>query len=276
MKTKLFIKINKFLIVSILFFTVNVYSFNFLVNILYSILPQPVRSAFKGEGLQIDQFEYGFGNCNFLSFGYLNSDLQYTLGQVINEKIVFSVPTFYLYGGYIAHVSTPILNTIYPGWQLETEVGYGGINYDHRLKEESRQLFVTATSGFNWRIYKSKSLSPRSFTINVITGYKLHYILKDLLYYGTQIGVLVTPKISFSCEYYTTYKGGNFFVFSREEITSVSNETHLIVSTNFLLSKKYLLKISCLYKQWSLTQFTTPQTKQVVNLYGFIMSFISR
>jgi len=98
MKTKLFIKKNKFLIVSILFFTTNVYSFNFLVNILYSILPQPVRSAFKGEGLQIDQFEYGFGNCNFLSFGYLNSNLQYTSGEVINEKIIFSIPTFYLYG----------------------------------------------------------------------------------------------------------------------------------------------------------------------------------
>jgi len=37
----------------------NSYSFNFLINIFYSMLPQPVRSAFKGEGLQIDQFDYG-------------------------------------------------------------------------------------------------------------------------------------------------------------------------------------------------------------------------
>lgn len=80
--------------------------------------------------MQIDQFEYGFGNCNFSSLGYLNSDLQYISGKAINDKISFAVPTFYLYGGYIAHVSTPMLTTVNPGWQLETEVGYGGISYD--------------------------------------------------------------------------------------------------------------------------------------------------
>jgi len=45
------------LFIYMVFFTTNVYSFNFLVNILYSILPQPVRSAFKGEGLQIRLWE---------------------------------------------------------------------------------------------------------------------------------------------------------------------------------------------------------------------------
>ncbi len=276
MKIKNFIKTYKCLVFYTLFFISNVYSFNFLINIFYSILPQPIRSAFKGEGLQIDQFEYGFGNCNFSSLGYLNSSLHYTSGEVISEKIEFSVPTFYLYGGYIAHVSTPICSIIYPGWQLETEVGYGGVNYDYEMKEQNRQFFVTGTSGFNWRIYKSKYSLPKSFTINLMTGYKLHYILKDLLYYGVQIGIFVSPKISFSCEYYTTYKGGNFFIFSREGTQATSNETHLLFSTNFLISQKYLLKISYLYKQWSLVQLTPPQTKQNVNLYGFVLSLISK
>ena len=271
-----FAKVYIFVIIYLIPLVSDLYSFNFLINILYSILPQPIRSAFKAEGLQIDQFEYGFGNCNFSSLGYFNSDLHYISGQTIDEKIVFSVPTFYLYGGYIAHVSTPMFNTIYPGWQLETEVGYGGVSYDYEMKEQNRQFFVTGTSGFNWRIYKSKYFLPKSFTINLMTGYKLHYILKDLLYYGIQIGVFVTPKISFSCEYYTTYKGGNFFVFSREEIISTSNETHLLLSTNFLISQNYLLKISCLYKRWCLTQFTTTKTEQNVNLYGFVFSLISR
>jgi hypothetical protein len=275
MKTKCLEKFYK-LIIFILFVSNNLYSFNFLINIFYSILPQPVRSAFKGEGLQIDQFEYGFGNCNFSSLGYLNSDLQYTSGKVINDKISFAVPTFYLYGGYIAHVSTPMLTTIYPGWQLETEVGYGGISYDPELKEQNRQFFVTGTSGFNWRIYKSKDFGPKSFTINLLTGYKLHYVLKDLLYYGLQIGIIVVPKVSFSCEYYTTYKGGNFFIFSKEEITSTSNETHLLLSTNFLISQRFLLKISYLYKHWNLIQSTTPATEQNVNLYGVVISLISR
>jgi hypothetical protein len=275
MKTKFFVKLCK-LLICILFITTNLYSFNFLINIFYSILPQPVRSAFKGEGLQIDQFEYGFGNCNFTSLGYLNSDLQYTSGKVINENISFAVSTFYLYGGYIAHVSTPMLTTIYPGWQLETEVGYGGISYDPELKEQNRQFFVTGTSGFNWRIYKSNFSSAKSFTINLLTGYKLHYLLKDLLYYGAQVGAVIRQKISLSCEYYTTYKGGNFFVFSRESVITTSNEIHLSLSTNFLISQKYLLKISYLYKQWSLIQDTTPTTEQNVNLYGIMVSFISR
>jgi hypothetical protein len=68
--------------------------------------------------LQIDQFEHGFRNCNFSSLGYLNSDLQYTSGKVINDKISFAVSTFYLYGEYIARVYTPMLTTVHPGWQL--------------------------------------------------------------------------------------------------------------------------------------------------------------
>jgi len=275
-KLRCFFNIYKIFIIFSFITTSYIYPFDFLINIFYSILPQPVRSAFKGEGLQIDQFEYGFGNCNFSSLGYLNSDLQYTSGQVINEKFVFSVPTFYLYGGYITHVSTPMLNTIYPGWQLETEVGYGGINYDYEMKQRNREFFVTGTSGFNWRIYKSQFSLPKSFTINLMTGYKIHYILKDLLYYGTQVSILISPKISFSFEYYTTYKGGNFFVFSRELTPTTSNETHLSLSTNFIISKNYLLKISCLYKLWYLLQLTNPEVKQIVNLYGILLSLISR
>jgi len=34
-----------------------------------------------------------------------------------------------------------MLTTIYPGWQFETEVGYGGISYDTELKEQNRQFF---------------------------------------------------------------------------------------------------------------------------------------
>lgn len=254
----------------------HLFSFNFLINIFYSILPQPVRSAFKGEGLQIDQFEYGFGNCNFTSIGYLYSEIEYNMGQNINEKFKFSVPSFYLYGGYIAHVSTPMLTFIYPGWQLETEVGYGGISYHPQYKDTYRELFVTGTSGFNWRVYKSEKKHVPNFTVNLLTGYKLHYVLKDLLYYGTQIGVLLSRRFSISCEYYTTYRGGNFFVFSRELTKTLSKETNLNLSINFLLSKKYLLKLTTIYKSWYLHQFSLPETKQKNIFYGIVLSLISK
>ncbi len=247
------------------------FSFNFLINIFYSILPQPVRSAFKGEGLQIDQFEYGLGNCNFTSFGYLNSDIHYVAGTIINEKFKFEVPTFYLYGGYISHVSTPILTGIYPGWQLETEVGYGGVSYNPPTPTKYQQLFFTGSSGFNWRIYKSNR-----FSTNLATGYKLHYILKDLLYYAIQLGYLIHQKSSISLEFYNTYKGGNFFIFSSESIPVNSKETHVSLSLNFILSTKYLLKISGIYKQWSLEELKLPKVEEKINLYGIAIFLISR
>lgn len=264
------------IILTTIFLSSELFSLNFLINIFYSILPRPVRSAFKGEGLQIDQFEYGFGNCNFSSFGYLNSDIHYVAGNVINEKFKFEVPTFYLYGGYISHVSTPILTTVYPGWQLETEIGYGGISYNPTIPKKYRQLFFTGSSGFNWRIYKSKQENVRGFTINLLTGYKLHYILKDLLYYGIQIGATIYPKFSISSEFYETYKGGNFFIFS-QELTSVSSkETHISLSLNFILSKKYLLKFAGVYKYWFLEEFKSPKVEERVNLYGIVISLVSR
>lgn len=247
------------------------YSFNFLINLIFGILPQPVRSAFKGEGLQIDQFEYGFGNCNFSCLGYFNSNIEYKEGIVINEKFDFAVPTYYLFGGYISHVSTPILNIIYPGWQLETEVGYGGVGYNPSLRQNYREFFVTGTSGFNWRVYKSKK-----FTANILTGYKLHYVLKDLLYYGIQCGVLVKPRISVSCEYYTTYKGGNFFIFSQEMFKTESSETSFALGINFLLSKKYLLKFNYIYKQWETRQYKLPEVNKKICLSGITISFVNR
>lgn len=271
MKTKFFRYIICFFII-----TTHAFCFNFLVNLLYGMLPQPIRSAFKGEGLQVDQFEYGFGNCNFSSFGYLNSFLHYRAGSNINEDVKFSVPTFYLYGGYIAHVSTPMLHIIYPGWQLETEVGWGGVSYHPQLKQNYRQFFVTGTSGFNWRIYKSEKNAIKSFTINLLTGYKLHYLLKDLLYYGIQIGSMLSNKISCSCEYYSTYQGGNFFIFSRETIPVNSSETHLMLSFNFILTKKYLLRIAGVYKNWYLIEQSFPEVEQRLHIYGVTISLISK
>ncbi|MCX7716468.1 MAG: hypothetical protein N2Z73_03535 [Endomicrobia bacterium] len=269
----------KFLLIATYLFlslSSSLFSFNFLINILYSTLPQPIRSAFKAEGLQIDQFEYGFGNCNFLSFGYLTSVMNYHCGSIVNEEFKFAVPTLYLYGGYIAHVSTPMLHIIYPGWQLETEVGWGGISYSPQFKEKYRQFFVTGTSGFNWRIYKSPQQTNKSFTINLLTGYKLHYLLKDLLYYGIQFGSILHPKISLSFEWNHTYKGGNFFIFSRETIPTISSETHYLLSLNFILSKKYLLKISSVYKKWWLYEKGTPETQQKLDLYGIILSLVNK
>ncbi len=254
----------------------NSYSFNFLINIFYSMLPQPVRSAFKGEGLQIDQFDYGFGNCNFTSFGYLNSDIKYKSGMNIDENYSFSVPTFYLYGGYIAHVSTPMLTYIYPGWQLETEVGFGGTEYHPEYKKEYRKFFVTGSSGFNWRVYKSNEKDKYNFTLNLGFGYKLHYVLKDILYYNIQVGIKIIPKISLSLEYFNTLQGGGFFLFSTQGFEAKSKEKHLILSSNFLLSKKYLLKFSGMYKNWQLKEFKTPQTEQENNFYGIILSLISK
>ncbi|MCS7151649.1 MAG: hypothetical protein NZ928_04635 [Endomicrobia bacterium] len=260
--------------VSLIIFNIHLSAFNFLINIIYGILPQPIRSAFKGEGLQIDQFEYGFGNCNFSSLGYLQSEIDHREGTLITEeegKFKFSVPTYYLYGGYIAHVSTPILTVIYPGWQLETELGYGGVAYSVRLREKNQQFFVTGTSGFNWRVFKSNKI-----TANLLTGYKLHYLLKELLYYGIQIGNSITKKFSLSFEYYTTYRGGNFFIFFGEPTRTVSKETHYLLSSNFILSKKYLLKASVMYKQWYKKEFRQPEVEEKLNLYGIVLALISK
>lgn len=257
--------------IGLLLISTQLTAFNFLVNIVYSILPQPVRSAFKGEGLQVDQFEYGFGNCNFSSFGYLNSKLEHKEGTLYHDNFQFTVPTYYLYGGYIAHVSTPMLTVIYPGWQLETEVGYGGVRYNPTLKDKNQQLFVTGTSGFNWRIFKSVK-----FTSNILTGYKLHYILKDLLYYGIQAGYIISNRFSFSCEYYTTYKGGNFFIFSADPIRTETCETHYSVAVNFVLSKKYLIKLNYVYKQWYKKEYKEPTVEEKLDLYGFVVSLISK
>lgn len=273
------VKINKkfYIIIFFIFLSYNKsYCFNFLINIFYSILPKPVRMAFKGEGLQIDQFEYGFGNCNFTSIGYLNSDIDYKIGLNIHEKFSFSVPTFYLYGGYIAHVSTPMLTTIYPGWELETEVGYGGTEYNPKLKDNYRRFFVTGSSGFNWRVYKSKDGDKYNFTINLGFGYKLHYILRDLLYYNIQMGIKILPKISCSLEYFNSWKGGSFFFFSGQGYDTISKEQHLKLSFNFILSNKHLLKTSYLYKEWQLEENKIPEVKQKNCFYGILFSLISR
>ncbi|MFN3551402.1 MAG: hypothetical protein ACK4WJ_06315 [Endomicrobiia bacterium] len=273
---KLKIKKIFFLLTLLIFSSYNTYCFNFLINIFYSMLPKPMRMAFKGEGLQIDQFEYGFGNCNFTSFGYLNSDIEYKVGLNIDKKFSFSVPTFYLYGGYIAHVSTPMLTTIYPGWELETEVGYGGIEYNPELKDKYRRLFISGTSGFNWRIYKSKDVDKYNFILNLAFGYKLHSILKELLYYEVQTAIKIFPKISFSLEYFDTWKGGNFFFFSTETYQSFSKEQNIKLSLNFILSKKYLLKTSYIYKVWQFEEYKIPETKQKNHLSGILISLISR
>ncbi|MEN3014164.1 MAG: hypothetical protein ABDH23_06115 [Endomicrobiia bacterium] len=263
------------ILVFFLLFSTPLFSFNFLVNLFYSLLPQPIKMAFKGEGLQIDQFEYGFGNCNFLSIGYLNSDIHYKSGNIINEKFKFSVGTFYLYGNYIAHVSTPILNFIYPGWELSSEVGWGGVSYNPSLKEKNRSFFFSGSSGFNWRVLYIKK-NKFGLTSNLTTGYKLHFLLKDLLYWGFQTSFLISPKISVSTEIIQTYRGGNFFIFLRDEFNSSSKEETFILSLNFLLSKKYLLKLSGIYKNWYLKEYKLPHSEQSVNLYGVIVSLINR
>ncbi|MCX7956567.1 MAG: hypothetical protein N2643_01565 [Endomicrobia bacterium] len=250
-------------------------SFNFLINLFYSILPTPVKMAFKGEGLQIDQFEYGFANCNFTSFGYLLSSIEFKSGNIIDEKFQFSVPTFYIYGSYVAHVSTGILHIIYPGWQLESEIGWGGISYDTILKNKYRQFFFSGSSGFNWKLYQTH-VNKLGITINLTTGYKLHYVLKDMLYYGIQCGILLNNKISGSLELTTTYKGGNFFVFVMDEFKSTSNEKTIMLNLNITLSKKYLLKISALYKNWFIKEHKLLPTERKVQLYGCVIALLSR
>ncbi|MCX7910361.1 MAG: hypothetical protein N2505_02115 [Endomicrobia bacterium] len=270
------LKIKKILLItSLVFFTNYLFSFNFLINLFYSILPTPIKMAFKGEGLQIDQFEYGFGNCNFFSFGYLNSDIHYKVGYIINEKFNFLVPTFYIYGGYIAHVSTPIASFVYPGWELSSEIGWGGIGYDSSIKQNYRQLFFSGSSGFNWKFCHLKK-EKFGFTLNLTTGYKLHYILKDLLYWGIQTGFLLSKIISLSFEFTNTYKGGNFFIFMRDEFSSNSYEKHFALSLNFLLSEKYLLKLSGMYKNWYLKEYKSLTIEQKLNLYGVVIALISR
>ncbi len=264
------------LLIFLIFISSTTYCFNFLINIFYSMLPKSMRMAFKGEGLQTDQFEYGFGNCNFTSFGYLNSDIEYKVGLNIDKKFSFSIPTFYLYGGYIAHVSTPMLITVYPGWELETEVGYGGIEYNPELKDKYRRFFVSGSSGFNWRVYQSKDEYKYNLTLNLAFGYKLHSVLKEMLYYEIQTAIKILPKISFSLEYFDTWKGGNFFFFSTEAYQSFSKEKNIKLSLSFILSKKYLLKISYLYKIWQLEENKIPETNQKNNFYGVLVSVISR
>lgn len=264
-----------FCIISVLFFSTNLFSFNFLVNLIYSFLPTPVKMAFKGEGLHTDQFEYGFGNCNFTSLGYLNSDIHYKAGSVIDDKFSFSVPTIYIYGNYVAHVSTAIARFIYPGWELSSEIGWGGVGYEPLVKQNYRQFFFSGCSGFNWKFFDVKN-EKFGFTFNISSGYKLHYILKDLLYYGIQVGFIFSPKCSLNIEMTNTYKGGNFFLFIRDSFNSISKEENYTLSFNIILSRKFLFKLSGLYKKWYLKEYTIPQTEQNLNIYGIVLSLVSR
>lgn len=255
-----------------------VYTFNFLVNIFYSLLPQPVRSAFKGEGLVTDQLHYGFGNCNFTSIWYLNSELSHNEGQARNiTNYKFTNPTFSLYGGYIAHVSTPVVLTIYPGWQLESEFGYGGIEYANistQIREETRSFYISGLSGFNWRIYQSPEEKNFSFILNLGFGYKLHSLIKEQLYYNVQTGIIIVPNIlSVSLEYLSTLKGENLLMFAAERFKS--KERFLCLGTNFLLSKKYVLKLAGMIRELEIVEFRLPVKESKIKFYGFKLTLLS-
>ncbi len=267
--------------VTFLCISVNLFSFNFLINMLYDLLPGPVRSAFKGEGLVSDEFYYGYGNCNFTSLGCLTSTINYRLGNASTINHNFSLPTYYLYGGYIAHVSTPIISIIYPGWQLETEVGYGGISYENVLKDkaqltlQARSLYVTGSSGFNWRIYKSPKEERFSWMLNLGFGYKLSSILKEELYYNVQTGIIWVPKIlSSSLEYFKTAKAGNILFYTNDPTKRIAKEETISLSINCILKQKYLFKIAYVYKNLYLLEYKLPQEETELNLCGIAVTFL--
>jgi hypothetical protein len=242
----------------------------------FGILPHPVKSAFKGEGLENKQLPYGFGNSAFTSFSYLNSNLISQQG-ILKDEYNFQNPTYATYAGYIAHVSTPVFFTVYPGWQLELEVGYGGTDYDPTEQKFTQKFYFSGMSGFNWNIYHSPKIKKYSWNLNLGFGYKLHSFLKEELYYNTQIGLILLPNIlSSSLEYLSTIKGGTFFIYGTSTIKSESNEQMFTLSINWLLNEKYLLKVGSVIKNWKLTEILLPNRETKINFYGFNITFLTK
>ncbi len=263
---------NKRFIFVILIFYQHCFSFNFLVDLFFGMLPQPVRSAFKGEGLVTDQLIYGYGNSNFTTFNVYYTELSFKEGAVTNiQNHKFNYPTFSLFGGYISHVSTPVFLTVYPGWQAESEVGYGGIDRDNVLKG-TRSIYFHVLSGFNWRVYQSEEIKNFSWTLNLGFGYKYHSIIKEQLYWTAQVAVLLIPNIlSFSLEYFTTLQGKNL-LFPAEPYKC--REYTICHGINFILSKKYVLKLSLNFKTLSYREEKVSKELKL-NFYGTTIALLT-
>ncbi|MFQ3675474.1 MAG: hypothetical protein SNJ64_02915 [Endomicrobiia bacterium] len=269
----------KIIVITTLIFNlvvINVFSFDFLINMFFGILPQPVRSAFKGQGLVNNQLSYGFGNSAFTTIGHLNSELNFEQGNFV-DKYKFKNPTYYTYAGYIAHVSTPVFFTVYPGWQLELEVGYGGTDYDPSTRELTQKFYFSGMSGFNWNIYQSPKIKKYSLNLNLGFGYKLHSFLKEELYYNTQIGLILVPNVlSTSVEYLTTAQGGTFFIYGGTINKSKSKEQMFTFSINWLLKEKSILKLGSVIKNWHLTEIMLPNRETKTNFYGIFLSLLTK
>lgn len=259
-----------------LFFVENIFCFNFLIDMFFGMLPQPVKSAFKGQGLENKQLEYGFGNSAFTTFGYLNSQLEFNQGN-FNDKYNFQSPTYFTYAGYVAHVSTPVFFTVYPGWQLELEVGYGGVEYEPLVRESTQKFYFSGMSGFNWNIYQSPEIKKYSWNLNLGFGYKLHSFLKEELYYNTQFGLVLYPQIlSLSTEYLTTVTGGTFFIYGNSLTKSESKEQVISLTLNWLVKKTVVVKLGAVTKSWYLKEMLTPQSETKIIFYGIFLGLVTK
>lgn len=268
--------LTKILFILLLFSSINLFGFNFLVNLFFGMLPQPVRSAFKGEGLSNLQLDYGFGNSAFTSISYLTSKLDFHEGP-LSESYTFNNPTYATYAGYIAHVSTPVLLSVYPGWQLELEAGFGGTDYDS-ARENTKKFYFSGMTGFNWEIYKSQKVERFSWLLNLGFGYKLHSFLKDVIYYNLQVGTILVPKkVSCSLEYLSSIQGGTFFFYSSSTEKINSKEQNISLSLNLLLSENYALKFGGTIKDLSSKQmFSIIESEKKINYTGFHLTLLSK
>ncbi len=261
----------------ILSFTTNtIFGFDFLINLFFGMLPQPVRSAFKGEGLENKQFQYGFGNCAFTSLSYLNSELKISHGSFFDEY-KFEKPTFTTFAAYISHVSTPVFLTVYPGWQLELEVGFGGTVYDSAARQLTEKFYFSGLSGFNWQIYRSAEIKKYSWTLNLGFGYKLHSFLNEQIYYNLQTGVILIPNIlSSSLEYLSTLQGGKFFILRSTAEKFQSKEHTASFSLNWFINEKYILKLGTTIKNYSTVEILNPSREIKINFYGIFISLLTK
>jgi|YNPBryBLVA2012_1023415.scaffolds.fasta_scaffold00230_12 hypothetical protein len=253
-----------------------VFSQGFLIDLVFGMLPPQVRSAFKGEGLESDQLHYGFGNCAFTALGYLSSELEYSLGDAIHQRYTFVNPTLYSYAGSIAHVSTPLVVGIRPGWQLELELGYGGTSYDPSTLERAQKFYFAGMTGFNWRMFQTPRETRFGVAVNMGIGYKLSAVLKDEIYWLAQAACAIIPqRLVLGAEYFDTLNGGSLLIYANETLKSRSKETAVSTGVTWVINERYALKLAGVIRDMRILTPKSPDEITRMRFTGVVLSLLT-